>query len=311
MSVVKEDFLLEVVRRYEADPGMLIPMMQDLQAEYGYLPPEELKALAKELGVPLSRVYGVAMFYASFRLSPKGQHEVTLCMGTVCYLKGAPKISEAICEEYGVKPGGTTSDRLFTLQAVNCVGACALAPVMVVDGKYYDGVTPDSALKVLRGLAESGAEAAAPAVAPAAAEAEKFPPRPASEAPAAPTVAETAAAPEPTPAAAAAAQPAPSGSPAAGGQSAPEPAAKPASGLKRAPKAKSPARTKSVVKAKSPAKAKSPTKPKPAAKPNAPGKAAAAATPTPTPTPTLKLKPKPKPMPKPKAKPQGRKGSRA
>ncbi len=160
MSVVKEGFVLEVVQRYESDPGMLIPMMQDLQAQYGYLPPEELKTLAAELGVPLARVYGVAMFYSSFRMSPKGQHEVTLCMGTVCYLKGAPKVSEAICAEYQIKPGGTTADRLFTLQAVNCVGACALAPVMVVDGKYYDGVTPDSALKVLRGLAEGGAQPA-------------------------------------------------------------------------------------------------------------------------------------------------------
>jgi NADH:ubiquinone oxidoreductase subunit E len=167
MSVVKEGFVLEVVQRYESDPGMLIPMMQDLQAEYGYLPPEELKRLAAELGVPLARVYGVAMFYSSFRLAPRGQHEVTLCMGTVCYLKGAPKVSEAICAEYGIKPGGTTADRLFTLQAVNCVGACALAPVMVVDGKYYDGVTPDSALQVLRGLA-GGAEEAPPEKAPAA-----------------------------------------------------------------------------------------------------------------------------------------------
>jgi len=158
MSVVKEGFVLEVIQRYEADRGMLIPMMQDMQAEYGYLPPEELKRLAAELGVPLARVYGVAMFYSSFRLSPRGQHEVTLCMGTVCYLKGAPKVSEAICTEYGIKPGGTTADRLFTLQAVNCVGACALAPVMVVDGKYYDGVTPDLALKVLRGLADGGTQ---------------------------------------------------------------------------------------------------------------------------------------------------------
>jgi NADH-quinone oxidoreductase subunit E len=142
----------EIIGEYERDPGMLIPMMQDLQAEYGYLPAEQLRELATELGVPLTRVYGVAMFYSSFRLAPKGAHEVTLCMGTVCYLKGAPKISEAICEEYGIEPGGTTPDRLFTLQAVNCVGACALAPVMIVDGKYYDGVTPDSALEILSGL---------------------------------------------------------------------------------------------------------------------------------------------------------------
>jgi NADH:ubiquinone oxidoreductase subunit E len=94
----------------------------------------------------------VAKFYSSFLVAPKGAHEVTLCMGTVCYLKGSPRISDAICEEYGIEPGGTTSDRLFTLQAVNCVGACALAPVMIVDGKYYDGVTPDSALEILREL---------------------------------------------------------------------------------------------------------------------------------------------------------------
>jgi NADH-quinone oxidoreductase subunit E len=146
------ELVAEVIGRYERDPGMLIPMMQDLQAEYGYLPAEQLRELAAVLEVPLTRVYGVAMFYSSFRLAPKGAHEVTLCMGTVCYLKGAPKISEAICEEYGIEPGGTTSDRLFTLQAVNCVGACALAPVMIVDGKYYDGVSPESALEILNAL---------------------------------------------------------------------------------------------------------------------------------------------------------------
>jgi NADH:ubiquinone oxidoreductase subunit E len=73
-------------------------------------------------------------------------------MGTVCYLKGADKISNLICEEYGIEPGGTTPDRLFTLQPVNCVGACALAPVMIVDGKYYDGVTPEGALEILGGF---------------------------------------------------------------------------------------------------------------------------------------------------------------
>lgn len=154
MSMIKEGLVQEIVTRYEADSGMLIPMMQDLQAEVGYLPPEELRSLSRQLGIPLTRVFGVAMFYSSFRLAPKGQHGVTLCMGTVCYLKGAPRISEAICEEYGIQPGGTTADRLFTLQAVNCVGACALAPLMIVDGKYYDGVTPDSALKVIRSLGD-------------------------------------------------------------------------------------------------------------------------------------------------------------
>ena len=144
----------QIVDRYAGDVGMLIPMMQDLQAEYGYLPQENLQSLAKQLKLPLSRLYAVVTFYTSFRLVPKGAHDVTLCMGTVCYLKGAPRICEAISREFRVEPGGTTRDRLFTFQAVNCVGACAMAPVMIVDGKYYDGVTPASALDVLYKLAE-------------------------------------------------------------------------------------------------------------------------------------------------------------
>jgi NADH-quinone oxidoreductase subunit E len=151
--MAQDNKLLEqIVDRYNAEVGMLIPMMQDIQAEHGYLPPDQLHALAKRLELPLSRLYAVATFYSSFRLAPKGAHDVTLCMGTVCYLKGAGAISEAICKKFRVEPGGTTRDRLFSFQAVNCVGACALAPVMVVDGKYYDGVTPDSALEVLHKL---------------------------------------------------------------------------------------------------------------------------------------------------------------
>ena len=142
----------EIVARYENDADMLIPIMQDVQAEYGYLPAEALRDLSASLSIPLTRVYGVATFYASFRLAPKGQHEVTLCMGTVCHLKGAGRISEAICEEFNVSPGGTTPDRLFTLQAVNCVGACALAPVMVVDGEYHGGMSVESALELIRSL---------------------------------------------------------------------------------------------------------------------------------------------------------------
>ena len=163
VNMTKENELIEqIVDRYDADTGMLIPIMQDLQADCGYLPLEHLRCLAGRLDVPMSRIYAVATFYTSFRLAPKGQHDVTLCMGTVCYLKGAPKICEAISREFQVEPGSTTRDRLFTLQAVNCVGACALAPVMIVDGKYYDDVTPESALEVIHklSLAEEAAESA-------------------------------------------------------------------------------------------------------------------------------------------------------
>ncbi|KPL24092.1 MAG: hypothetical protein AMJ75_04535 [Phycisphaerae bacterium SM1_79] len=151
--MTNEDKLIEqIIDRYDGEVGMLIPMMQDIQAECGYLPVDHLRRLGKRLKVPLSRLYAVATFYASFRLAPKGAHEVTLCVGTVCFLKGAGRISEAIIREFRVEPGGTTRDRLFTFQAVNCVGACAVAPVMLVDGKYYHGVTPQSAIEVLYGL---------------------------------------------------------------------------------------------------------------------------------------------------------------
>ncbi|KPJ87393.1 MAG: hypothetical protein AMS17_08665 [Spirochaetes bacterium DG_61] len=149
---MKEGLVKEIVDCYNGDQGMLIPMMQDLQAEYGYLPPEELRILSRALDIPLMRIYSVSTFYASFRHAPKGQHEITLCMGTVCYLKGSKQISDTICEEYNIEPGSTTSDRLFTLNAVNCVGACAVAPVMIVDGKYYGNLTPESALEIIHGL---------------------------------------------------------------------------------------------------------------------------------------------------------------
>jgi len=155
--MVQEDkFIEQIVDSYDRDIGMLIPMMQDLQAKYGFLPSEKLRCLSRQLKVSLSHIYAVATFYASFRLAPKGAHEVTLCVGTVCYLKGAGAISEAICREFQIEPGGTTRDRLFSFQPVNCVGACALAPVMVVDGKYYDGLTPGSALEILHGLSTTG-----------------------------------------------------------------------------------------------------------------------------------------------------------
>jgi len=156
-----EDALIDrIVHRYDGDVGMLIPILQDVQAECGYLPVPHLRRLAARLSVPISRLYAVATFYASFRLSPKGQHEVTLCVGTVCHLKGASLIADRIREEFQVEAGGTTPDGRFSFQPVNCVGACALAPVMIVDGQYHDGVTPDSAAEILRALplAEEAAE---------------------------------------------------------------------------------------------------------------------------------------------------------
>jgi len=163
-KLTEERIIADIVDRYENDEGMLIPMMQDLQAECGYLPLDQLHRLAARLDVPLSRLYAVATFYSSFRLAPKGLHEVTLCVGTVCYLKGSGAISEALRKEFQVEASGTTPDGLFSFHPVNCVGACAVAPVMIVDGKYYNGITLDSARDILRGLSpeEAPAESEAP-----------------------------------------------------------------------------------------------------------------------------------------------------
>jgi NADH-quinone oxidoreductase subunit E len=155
MKAAEPDIIDQIVERYGGEAGMLIPMMQDIQAQCGYLPAEHLHRLGKRLNIPLSRIYAVTTFYSSFRLVPKGAHEVTLCVGTVCYLKGSGRISEAICRQFKVEPGGTTPDRLFTFQVVNCVGACALAPVMVVDGKYHDGMKAESAIEILNNLSSA------------------------------------------------------------------------------------------------------------------------------------------------------------
>jgi len=138
-----------IAESYDNDPSFLIPIMQDIQAKCGYLPQHLLKYLSKKLNVPLSQIYGITTFYSSFTLVPRGQHTLTLCMGTVCFLKGARRLAEIIQEELKVEPGGTSPDRRFTFETVNCVGACALAPVMIIDGKYYHKVKPGDIAKIL------------------------------------------------------------------------------------------------------------------------------------------------------------------
>jgi len=148
------DTITRIVDRYGGDPDMLIPMMQDIQTECGYLPRPELEGLSGALHVPLAEVYSVATFYSSFRLMPQGDHTIQLCMGTVCFLKGAGKISEAIQQEFDLTPGETSPDGRFSFSPVNCVGACALAPVMVVDGEYHGGLTVKKAVKLLNKIGE-------------------------------------------------------------------------------------------------------------------------------------------------------------
>ena len=139
----------EAVERYGGSVGFLIPILQDIQEEHGYLPAPQLRKLARRLAIPVSQVYSVATFYKSLSLEPRGRHLISVCTGTVCHLKGAGRVTEAISEELDIPVGGTTGDMRFTFQTVNCLGACALAPVMVVDGKYYAKVKPGEAAKIL------------------------------------------------------------------------------------------------------------------------------------------------------------------
>jgi NADH:ubiquinone oxidoreductase subunit E len=126
-----------IVGSYRGEGGALIAILQDIQAEYNYLPPNALKNVAEKLNIPLISVYGIATFYKAFSLKPRGKHLVTVCLGTACHVRGAKRILAEVQKKLNVKRGETTEDKMFTLETVNCLGACALGPIMVVDGEYH------------------------------------------------------------------------------------------------------------------------------------------------------------------------------
>lgn len=127
----------EIVARYRGDKSALIQILLDVQREYYWLPKEALLKLSERLEIPLNRIYHIATFYTAFSLTPRGRHQVTVCTGTACYIRGAPQLLHKVEEMLKVKPGETSSDMRFTLTTVSCPGCCALAPVVVVDEEYY------------------------------------------------------------------------------------------------------------------------------------------------------------------------------
>lgn len=145
---------IEIVDRVAGDfadaRGALIPMLQQVQAEIGYLPPEVMERIAEKAGVSPARVFGVASFYSQFRLEPVGKHIVRICHGTACHVQGAVEVTEAICDELGVEEGGTTEDGEFTIEPVACLGCCSLAPVMMIDDDTFGRLTPDQARKIVK-----------------------------------------------------------------------------------------------------------------------------------------------------------------
>ncbi len=135
MNAVEVDLspIEEILARYPAEPQHLISVLQDIQLEYRYLPKEAIAKVAETLTVPLAKVYGVATFYKAFSLTPRGETILHVCTGTACHIRGAPLLLHELEAQLGIKPGETTADMTFSLEAVNCVGACALAPVVVAN----------------------------------------------------------------------------------------------------------------------------------------------------------------------------------
>jgi NADH-quinone oxidoreductase subunit E len=142
----------EIVKNHGGDKSSLIAVLQDIQEQYNYLPKEALRTVNEEMEIPASRIYEVATFYNSFSLKPRGEHIVRLCMGTACHVRGAASILDKLVRTLEIKPGETSNDQKFTLETVNCVGACALGPVMVVDGEYHGQVTMAKVDKVISPL---------------------------------------------------------------------------------------------------------------------------------------------------------------
>lgn len=130
-----------ILDRYQDEAGALISILQDIQTEYNYLPQEALRKVAKGLEVPLINIYGVATFYKSFSLTPRGKHVITVCLGTACHVRGGRRILEEMVRKLDIGPGETTEDDAFTLETVNCLGCCAIGPIVVVDGEYYGEMT--------------------------------------------------------------------------------------------------------------------------------------------------------------------------
>lgn len=138
-----------MAKKYKQKPWTLVSILQDIQEKVGYLPENLLKQVAETMEIPLPQIYGVVTFFKTLSLTPQGKHKITLCLGTACHVRGAPRILDEVTAFLKVNPGETTKDGEFTLETVNCLGACAIGPVVVVDGKYYGKMSASKAKNLL------------------------------------------------------------------------------------------------------------------------------------------------------------------
>jgi NADP-reducing hydrogenase subunit HndA len=145
----QEAALLKVIAEHKDDKGALMPILQKAQGIYGYLPIEVQTIISNEMNIPLEKIYGIVTFYSQFSLSPKGKYNVSVCLGTACYVKGSGDIFNKLEELLGVKDGGCTADGKFSLESCRCIGACGLAPVLTVNEDVYGKLTVDDLQGVL------------------------------------------------------------------------------------------------------------------------------------------------------------------
>lgn len=152
------DKVERILQKYDYRPEMLIKILLEVQKEYRHIPREVVNYIGVALGVPPAKIYGVATFYAQFSLKPKGEYTILVCDGTACHMEGSTNLIKAIEEEIGIKPGEVTQDLKFSLDKVGCLGACALAPAMVINDEVYGHLTPDKVKEILRKLKERQVE---------------------------------------------------------------------------------------------------------------------------------------------------------
>ena len=139
----------EIVNRYKDEPTPLMMILEDVQREYGYIPLDVQELISDLTGIPVSEIYGVVTFYSFFSLTPKGKYVIGVCLGTACYVKGAQLVLDKCCEILHIKPGETTPDGLFTIDVFRCIGACAIAPAVSINGKVYPQVKVDNVVKII------------------------------------------------------------------------------------------------------------------------------------------------------------------
>ena len=148
-AAMDTDRIDQIIDKHQGEASSLIQVLLEIQSEHHWLPKEALERVSGRLQVPLTRIQHIATFYKAFRLVPKGRHEIHVCMGTACYVRGAPRVLDTVQDLTGIRPGETDLDLKFSLETVNCLGCCALGPVMVIDGKTHGRMAPAETADVL------------------------------------------------------------------------------------------------------------------------------------------------------------------